>query len=154
MERSATSGCSNWSWMTPASRNTLKMVHVNGLCRVRNSAQGTMLGGHQVAAVFCCKSICRLVTLIERCFRTGFCIFACMRFYVLVYATKFPAMDICYSAQRMRFLWPLCLFDVSFVSNRCACSVWCLLSARAKVLGWLVHILCMHSHAFWGVKRI
>ena len=112
------------------------------------------LGGHQVAAVFCCKSICRLVTLIERCFRTSFCIFACMRFYVLVYATKFPAMDICYSAQRMRFLWPLCLFDVSFVSNRCSCSVWCLLSARAKVLGWLVHILCMHSHAFWGVKRI
>ena len=77
-----------------------------------------------------------------------------MRFYVLVHATKFPAMDICYPAQRMRFLWPLCLFDVSSVSNRCACSVCCLLSARAKVLGWLVHILCLHSHGFWGVKRI
>ena len=57
----------------PASRNTLKMVHVNGLCHVRNSAQGTMLGGHQVVAVFCCKSICRLVTLSERCFRTVAC---------------------------------------------------------------------------------
>ena len=85
------------------------MVHVNGLCRVRNSAQGTMLGGHQVAAVFCCKSICRLVTLIERCFRTV----ACMCVDVLVHATKFPAMVICLMPTVRAFLSHVCLLDGS-----------------------------------------
>ena len=68
-----------------------------------------MLGGHQVAAVFCCKSICKLVTLIERCFRTV----ACMRVDVLVYATKFPAMVICLMPTVHALLSHVCLLDGS-----------------------------------------
>ena len=67
------------------------------------------LGGHQVAAVFCCKSICRLVTLIERCFRTV----ACMCVEVLVHEIKFPAMVICLMPTVHALLSHVCLLDGS-----------------------------------------